>query len=764
MIAKPHLWLRAEHKPLEARALVTPTVAAQLLAAGYRVTVEASPQRAIALQAYVDAGCETAAYGSWQLAPDTVIVLGLKELDAQLGPFRHRHVHFAHVYKEQQGWQATLRQFSAGGGTLYDLEYLVDDAGRRVAAFGYWAGYVGAALAVMAWANRQHAQTPSLTALTPWTSRHALQASVRAALLGPATDASCQSLPRAMVIGALGRSGQGAVELCQACEIPVTQWDVAETAAGGPFDAVLQHDVLINCVYVSQAIPPFTSHEHLNNPARRLAVIADVSCDPYGDANALPIYARCTTLDEPSLRLLDANNGCPALDMIAIDHLPSLLPVESSEDFARQLAPHLLQVATEHSVWDRALKLFREKTRQALTTGTVHWLGAGLSTVPGIRRMANSGQRLIVWNRSVDKATAALADTLGMLKGNATAATLDWAALETAITEGDVIVSMLPGDFHVRVAELCLAQGAHFVSSSYIPPAIAAMHDATSAVGLCFVNEVGLDPGIDHLFAHSLLWQYRESHNYAADNRLYFRSYCGGFPAIPNDFRYKFSWSPSGVLKALKTPAQWIDNGRVQQAGKPWESIKPYSVQLANGLSEEFEAYPNRDSLPFIKDYHFDPDWPVEQFVRGTLRLSGWSRAWHDLFAELDTLEGDSGMQRLAKISSDLWQNHAYGIDEKDRVVLCVELEARNSQGDLVWHKSHVIDEVANASGSAMSRLVSLTVSMAVDDVLAGRMPVGVQAAPSEKRQVARWLSLLDELGESVHTRDHHRQAECASV
>lgn len=755
---KPHLWLRAEQKPLEARTLVTPAVAAQLLTAGYRITVEASPQRAIPLQAYVDAGCQTAAGGSWQQAPDDVIVLGLKELDAQLGPFRHRHVHFAHVYKHQQGWQATLRQFSAGDGLLYDLEYLVDDAGQRVAAFGYWAGYVGAALAVMAWANQQQGQTPSLAALTPWTSRQALQASVTAALQGCRLTASELPLPRTMVIGASGRSGRGAVELCQACNIPVTQWDIAETAAGGPFDAILQHDVLINCVFINQAIPPFTTHEHLENSARRLAVIADVSCDPYGDANALPVYTRCTTLVDPVLRLLEANNTCPPLDMIAIDHLPSLLPVESSEYFATQLAPYLLQVDnSEHLVWNRASIMFKEKTAQALATGTVHWLGAGLSTVPGIRRMANSGQPLILWNRSIDKATAALAGTQGLADGHASAATLDWAVLQAAIAEGDVVVSMLPGDFHARVAELCLLRRAHYVSSSYIPPAIAAMHDAACAAGLCFVNEVGLDPGIDHLFAHSLVQHYRESDAHAPENRLYFRSYCGGFPAVPNEFRYKFSWSPSGVLKALKTPAQWIESGRVQQAGKPWESIKPYSVQFANGLSEEFEAYPNRDSVPFMSDYHFDPAWPVEQFVRGTLRLAGWSHAWRDLFAELDSLEGEDGMHRLAEISNTLWENHACDVNEKDRVVLSVELEAHNPQGERVWHQSHVIDEVGDASGSAIARLVSLTVSMAIDDVLAGRMPIGVQAAPDDKRQVAHWLGLFSELGETIQTRDHLR-------
>ena len=109
---------------------------------------------------------------------------------------------------------------------------------------------------------------------------------------------------------------------------------------------------------IFSAVPPFVTTELLQEPDRRLGVIADVSCDPYGDYNPLPIYDRCTTFEQPNLRLQEE----PPLDLIAIDHLPSLLPVESSEDYSSQLTRTLLQIDGDpDGVWRRALDLFEEK-------------------------------------------------------------------------------------------------------------------------------------------------------------------------------------------------------------------------------------------------------------------------------------------------------------------------------------------------------------------------------------------------------------------
>ena len=385
---------------------------------------------------------------------------------------------------------------------------------------------------------------------------------------------------------------------------------------------------------------------------------------------------------------------------------------------------------------------------------TTHWLGAGLSTVPGIRRLAGSSSPLLVWNRTVDKAEAAVRGTTGAAAGTTEYAKLDLSALSRRVQPGDVVVSMLPGDWHVRIAELCLDRGANFVSSSYTAPQIAALNEQVKKAGLCFVNEVGLDPGIDHLFAHALVHDYRQSSEFSVDNRVLFRSYCGGFPAIANDFRYKFSWSPFGVLKALKSPAQWIENGKTHRISTPWNAITDYTARTKGGTHETYEAYPNRDSLPFMNDYQFDKDWHVEQFVRGTLRLAGWSNAWQALFAEIDTLDGEAGTARLNQISDELWARYAYQSGEFDRVVLCVELEARDKENQPIWHQSRSVDDCGNADSSAMARLVSLTVSLAVDSVKQGQLTPGVQAAPHQEAIVSNWLTQLSSLNNGLERTD----------
>lgn len=384
----------------------------------------------------------------------------------------------------------------------------------------------------------------------------------------------------------------------------------------------------------------------------------------------------------------------------------------------------------------------------------VHWLGAGLSTTPGIRRLAETGTDITVWNRSVDKAARAIAGTRGEHEQTASAMPLDFDELRAAATPGDVIVSMLPGDFHVQVAQLALDNHAHFVSSSYLSDAMKALDQDCRNTGLCNINEVGLDPGIDHLFAHRLINTYRNSDAHDSDNALYFRSWCGGFPETPNDFRYKFSWSPLGVLKALRSPATWLEQGQTRTTDTPWKAVTDYPARIRDGGTETFEAYPNRDSLPFMHDYAFLPEWNTQQFIRGTLRLAGWSNAWQSLFDQIESLaDKPDADQQLAAISETLWNDYQYDTGEPDRVVLCVELEVRDNSGRTVWHQMDSLDEVGNDTTSAMAQLVSQTVSLAVEDVLAGKLPAGVSPAPGQPELVEDWLQRLQVLGVNViHT------------
>ena len=373
---------------------------------------------------------------------------------------------------------------------------------------------------------------------------------------------------------------------------------------------------------------------------------------------------------------------------------------------------------------------------------TVHWCGTGLSSVPGLRRLIQDGHSVTVWNRTVEKARKAVGDLIDDIR------VFDPAALDEAVKPGDVVVSMLPGDWHVQLAQMAIDHGAHFVSSSYIAPEMRALDTAAKMAGVALVNEVGLDPGIDHLMAHHLVADYRKSAAYDVENVISFKSYCGGVPKVANAFRYKFSWAPVGVLKALRSPSKSIRHFTELEVKRPWDAITRYDAPLAQ--PEAFEVYPNRDSLPFMEDYRFDPRWPVKEFVRGTLRLNGWADAWADIFAEV----GTASDERLAELAADLLEQNAYGPDEADRVVLCVDLLAEK-EGRPVWHKTYVMDAWGDARGTAMARLVSVPVSLAIEAVLNREIPPGVSPAPHDPKLVERWLDEVQTLAQHLMVVDH---------
>ena len=349
-----HIWVRAEQRAFEQRVGLTPTGAKALLAQGHQVSVEHSSTRAIKISAYEEAGCTLQPEHSWVDAPQEAIILGLKELDEDGPDLRHRHIMFGHAYKGQTDGPALLARFKRGGGTLYDLEYLVDGAGRRVAAFGYWAGFAGAAVGLKAWIA-QRAGAP-LGPIGVYAGKEALISELRGEMAAIET-AACA--PSALVIGALGRVGRGAQDLCAEMGMTVTAWDMAETAHGGPFPEILEHNMFINCILAGPDVPVFVPQEAVTQ-MRALSVIADISCDPNSAYNPIPIYDHATTFAEPLVRVA---GGEAPLEVMAIDNLPSMLPVESSEDYGAQLVPHLSQLdAMGSGVWGRAAEVFRTQS------------------------------------------------------------------------------------------------------------------------------------------------------------------------------------------------------------------------------------------------------------------------------------------------------------------------------------------------------------------------------------------------------------------
>ncbi len=368
----------------------------------------------------------------------------------------------------------------------------------------------------------------------------------------------------------------------------------------------------------------------------------------------------------------------------------------------------------------------------------IHWLGAGLSSGPGIAALARARGRLVLWNRTEAKARD-LVKSIGPDR-EISIETLDFDDLAEKVRAGDVVVSMLPGHLHVRVAKLALAAGAHMVTTSYLSSDMMALDDEARAKGLVVLNEVGVDPGIDHLFAQVLVQAARQAGALEAGRAVYFQSHCGGVPAVANDFRYKFSWAPLGVLTALRNPARSILDGQEFRSEKAWTSVENIVVQ-----GETFEVYPNRDSIGYIEEYNLAQVKDLQLFVRGTLRLPGWKKAWRDIFSTVEAATDDE----LKALSERLWRDYCYGPDEQDRLILYVSLRSEGADGES-WQGSLSLDEKGSGWQTAMARTVSLTAQVGIGAVLDGQLTAGVQAATRDPEQAKRWLGQLAEDGIAI--------------
>ncbi|MEV0575271.1 saccharopine dehydrogenase family protein [Streptomyces sp. NPDC050392] len=366
-------------------------------------------------------------------------------------------------------------------------------------------------------------------------------------------------------------------------------------------------------------------------------------------------------------------------------------------------------------------------------SGRVHWVGTGMSTGSGLALVCD-GASTTLWGRTAAKADACLA-RLG-LAGRAVSRAYDPDALAGELGAGDVVVSMLPAPHHPELVRIALEHDAHFVCSSYVSPQIQEQADAARARGVVLLTEIGLDPGIDHLLAHELV---RKAVEFTGDRpaTAHFTSYCGSNPAVPNDFRYRFSWAPRGVLTALLSPARLITEGQRTDVARPWEAVRTEEAG-----DEAFEVYPNRDSIPFVDTYAIPAAWDLRTFVRGTLRLAGWSEAWKPVFAELP----DASESRITELAAELAARYPTTAADHDRVVMAVRLQVRADTGESWWGE-YVLDVAGDERESATPRLVSVPLACGILDVVAGRVAPGLHQATGEPDDSARLLDLLGSHG-----------------
>ncbi|MBN2347009.1 MAG: saccharopine dehydrogenase NADP-binding domain-containing protein [Candidatus Aminicenantes bacterium] len=244
-------------------------------------------------------------------------------------------------------------------------------------------------------------------------------------------------------------------------------------------------------------------------------------------------------------------------------------------------------------------------------------LGAGLVSRPGVHYLLEQkGLTVTVASRTVSKAEKLVH---GHENGRAAAVDVENdATLAALVEEHDIVISLLPWIHHVKVAQLCLKHGKHMVTTSYVSEGMRNLAPDVLAKGLVFLNEMGVDPGIDHMSAMKII------HTVEAEGGkvLHFHSYCGGLPAPEhndNPFGYKFSWSPRGVVLASRNPARFLEDGKIVEiAGK--DLFLNYKVEEVEGLGK-YEVYYNRDSVPYQEMYGLKDALTV---IRGTYRNLGW--------------------------------------------------------------------------------------------------------------------------------------------
>jgi saccharopine dehydrogenase-like NADP-dependent oxidoreductase len=397
-------------------------------------------------------------------------------------------------------------------------------------------------------------------------------------------------------------------------------------------------------------------------------------------------------------------------------------------------------------------------------------LGAGLVSKPMVDYLFREGFEVIIATRTKDKADR-------LIKGHPAGKSVAWmtedmAALSDMVRDTDLTVSLLPYRYHVDVAKLCLKHRKPLVTTSYVSPAMQALHDDAVKAGVIFLNEAGLDPGIDHMSAMRII----DNVKHRGGKIEEFYSLCGALPApedANNPFGYKFSWSPKGVVLASRNGATYLKHGRIVTI-EPIDLFKDRFAFNFPGVGE-LEVYPNRDSVSYVDIYGLKG---ISTMYRGTFRFKAWcetldlmkaigliddgdhdytGRTFRQFVAEraglpgkdlreelknkpglkptdkaLDALEWlglfsekvmGYGVTSPYEITSDLMIKMMWlGDNERDMIVMQHLFLASYPDGHHEVISSRMLDFGSPATDTSIARTVALPAAMAVKMILTGKI------------------------------------------
>ncbi|MBS7785835.1 saccharopine dehydrogenase NADP-binding domain-containing protein [Flavobacterium sp. CYK-55] len=276
---------------------------------------------------------------------------------------------------------------------------------------------------------------------------------------------------------------------------------------------------------------------------------------------------------------------------------------------------------------------------------------------------------------------------------NATAIALDINHADerqAQIQKADLVISMLPAHMHIEVAQDCVTYKKHMVTASYISDAMQNLNQAAKANGLVFMNEAGLDPGIDHMSAMKIIDEIREK----GGKIFSFESYCGGLIAPESDnnaWNYKFTWAPRNVVLAGQGgAAKFIHEGTYKYI--PYQKLFQRTDALEVTGYGSFETYANRDSLKYRSVYGLED---ISTLLRGTIRRAGYSRAW-DAFVQLGMTDDSYTIDHSEQMS---YRDYVclflpYSSPENTEKQFCAQVGI--AQTDDVWRKFAELDLFSN--------------------------------------------------------------------
>ncbi|WP_425076695.1 saccharopine dehydrogenase family protein [Psychroserpens sp. S379A] len=257
---------------------------------------------------------------------------------------------------------------------------------------------------------------------------------------------------------------------------------------------------------------------------------------------------------------------------------------------------------------------------------------------------------------------------------------------QEAIENADIVVSMLPARYHIEVAKDCITFGKHMVTASYVSKEMEELDKAAKNKGLVFMNEIGVDPGIDHMSAMKVIDEIRAK----GGKMILFESFTGGLVAPESDnnlWNYKFTWNPRNVVLAGQgSAAKFLQEGTYKYI--PYNRLFRRTEFLEIDGYGRFEAYANRDSLKYQSAYGMED---IKTLYRGTMRRVGFSRAWN-IFVQLGmtsddyTIEDSENMSYRDFINAFLPYSHTDSVELKFRHALKID------QDDIVWDKLEELD------------------------------------------------------------------------